>query len=189
MHTLIEAWFDGAVLPVNPGGHGGFGVVVKRDGLLIHSEAIYLGRWPTLSNNCAEYAGCIAVLRYLLRENLTRATIYGDANLIINQINGRWRVKSGAYVPYFQEAFALKSRLPEVRVIWIPREQNAEADDLSKEAVLRRPTVIGFQLDSGIEPQPLRQPKKSRRERRRERFPQIREDEAWEMFQARYGDL
>jgi len=185
---MIEAWFDGAVEPMNPGGHGGFGVVVKANGLIIHSEAVYLGRWPTLSNNCAEYAGCIAVLRYLIREEIKRAVVYGDANLIVNQVNGRWKVKSGAYVPYFHEAFALKAQLPEVAITWIPREQNCEADELSKQAVLQRPSTIGFQLDQSIIPLPLPNPK-SRRQRRREQIPRVSEDEAWEMFKVRYGNM
>lgn len=185
---MIKAWFDGAVEPVNPGGHGGFGIVVKRDGVLVHSEAVYIGRWPSLSNNCAEYAGCIAVLRYFIKENITRAVVYGDANLIVNQINGNWKVKGGAYVPYFHEAFALKAQLPEVAITWIPREQNAEADDLSKEAVLKRPTTIGFQLDSAITPLPTPKPK-SYRQRRRERITEVSEDEAWSMFKQRYGNL
>lgn len=151
---MIEAWFDGAVEPRNPGGHGGFGIVVKRDGVVIHSDAVYIGRWPALSNNVAEYAGCIAVLRYFIREGISRAVVYGDANLIVNQVTGRWKVKSGAYVPYFHEAYVLKAQLPEVAITWIPREQNAEADELSKAAVLRRPTTIGFQLDSTITPLP-----------------------------------
>lgn len=185
---MIEAWFDGAVEPMNPGGHGGFGIVVKRDGAIIHSESVYLGRWPSLSNNCAEYAGCIGVLRYFIRQDIKRAVVYGDANLIVNQINGRWKVKSGAYVPYFHEAFALKAQLPEVAIAWIPREQNSEADELSKRAVLQRPSSIGFQLDPSITPLPLPNPK-SRRQRRREQIPQVSEDEAWEMFKVRYGNV
>lgn len=185
---MIEAWFDGAVEPWNPGGHGGFGVVVKRDGLTIHTDAVYIGRWPSLSNNCAEYAGCIAVLRYFIREGITRAVVYGDADLIVKQVTGQWKVKSGAYIPYFHEAYSLKQRLPEVAITWIPREQNGEADELSKTAVVRRPTVIGFQLDSSITPLPL--PKtKSYRQRRRERVPQVTEDEALEMFRLRYGGI
>lgn len=185
---MIEAWFDGAVEPRNPGGHGGFGIVVKRDGLLIYSEAIYMGRWPSLSNNCAEYAGCIAVLRYFIREKVEQAVVYGDADLIVEQLSGRWKVKGGAYVPYFHEAYALKNQLPGVSLVWIPREQNGEADELSKQAVVRRPTVIGFQLDSSISPLPLPKPE-TRRQRRRQPVPRVNEDEALEMFKLRYGDL
>lgn len=184
---MIEAWFDGAVEPVNPGGHGGFGIVVKRDGGIIYSESMYLGRWPSLSNNCAEYAGCIAVLRYFLRAEIKRAVVYGDALMIVRQLNKQWKVKSGAYVPYFQEAFALKAQLPEVAITWIPREQNVLADELSKQAVLKRPSTIGFQLDKQIVPLPL-PTAKSRRQRRRQVVPSVSEDEAWEMFKLRYGD-
>jgi ribonuclease HI len=185
---MIEAWFDGAVQPHNPGGHGGYGIVIKRNSVVIHSDAVYVGRWPSLSNNCVEYAGCIAVLRYFIRENISRAVVYGDANLVVKQITGHWKVKNGAYVPYFHEAHALKAQLPEVVIVWIPREQNGEADELSKRAVTQRPSTIGFQLDPGITPLPL--PKvKNYGQRRREQIPQVSEDEALEMFRARYGHL
>lgn len=195
---MIEAWFDGAVEPYNPGGHGGFGMLVKRNGVVIHSEAIYIGRWPALSNNCAEYAGCIAALRFLIRENLKQATVYGDADMIVKQVNGKWRIREGAYIPYFHEAYALKQQLPQVKIVWIPREQNAEADDLSKQAVTKRPTMIGFQLDPTIEPVVAQIPRKlTRRQRRRREYieerkvllPKLHEDEAWELFKTRYGDL
>lgn len=195
MFTLIEAWFDGAVEPVNPGGHGGYGMLVKRDGQTIHGEAIYMGRWPTLSNNCAEYAGCISVLRYFIKHNVKRAVVYGDADMIVKQVNGEWRIRGGAYIPYFHEAYALKQQLPEVVIVWIPREQNVEADNLSKQAVLTRPRAVEFQLDPNIKPivkEYPRNPSRKRRKRERARVWRrldIHEDEALEVFQQRYGDL
>lgn len=197
---MIEAWFDGAVEPVNPGGHGGFGIVVKCNGRVIHSDSVYVGRWPELSNNCTEYAGCIAVLRYFLREGIKQAVVYGDADMIVKQINLQLKIRGGAYIPYFHEAYSLKRQLPEVKIVWIPREQNAEADELSKQAVVQRPTVIGFQLDPAVEPLIAPVPRKpSNRERRRQEQrelklkmaaqPEVSEDEAWEMFKVRYGDI
>lgn len=148
---MIEAWFDGAVAPYNPGGHGGYGMLVKRDGRTIHTEAIYVGRWSTISNNVTEYAGAIATLRYFLREGITQGTVHGDANLVINQLVGRWKIKNGAYVPYAKEALALRQQLPDVRFEWIPREKNTEADDLSQQAIWHEPRVIGFELDPSID--------------------------------------
>src|SRR5688572_30191065 len=150
-------------------------MLVKRDGQTIHGEAIYMGRWPALSNNCAEYAGCIAALRYLVQHSVKRAVVYGDADMIVKQVNGEWRIRGGAYIPYFHEAYALKQQLPEVSIVWIPREQNVEADNLSKQAVLTRPRAIGFRLDPTVKPVVGLSPKKlTRKQRKRERARDLR---------------
>lgn len=189
---MIEVWFDGAVEPMNPGGHGGYGMLVRRDGQTIYSEAVYVGRWPSLSNNCTEYCGAIGALRYLIREGATQATVYGDADIIINQLNEKWRAKAGAYLPYYREAYALRQQVPAVKFIWIPRERNDAADTLSKEAVTRKPRVVGFQLNPLIETVP--QPRiTTKRKRTRDVLTldlrEAREDEAWEMFKTRYGGI
>lgn len=160
---MIECFFDGAVQPHNPGGHGGYGMLIRRDQQTIYSEAVYIGHWAELSNNVAEYAGAISVLRYLLREEITEGRIFGDALLVVQQLNGKWRAKAGAYLPYYCEAYALRVRLPNVKVEWIPREMNGAADDLSQVGV--RKTVIGFSLDSTIAP--VAPPKIHRRKRTR----------------------
>lgn len=186
---MLKLFFDGAVEPYNPGGHGGYGLYVEQDGEPIYSGAAYMGQWPELSNNCAEYAGCIAALRYLLKHGISEATIYGDANIIINQMAGRWGVKDGAYTPYAQEAWTLRQQLPSVDFIWIPREQNAIADQLSKLAVTTMPRIIGFQLDQSLDLLPL--PKPKRRKRTRNTTPRLTgtetEEETWAMFAARYS--
>lgn len=190
---MIELWFDGAVEPMNPGGHGGYGMLVRRDGKTVYSEAVYVGRWPSLSNNCTEYCGAIGALRYLIREGITAATVYGDADLIINQLNGKWRAKSGAYLPYYQEAYALRQRVPAVKFIWIPRERNDAADTLSKESVTRYPHVIGFQLDPSVEilPQPTitKKRKRTRDVLRLQLRDDAADDSAWETFKQKCAGI
>jgi ribonuclease HI len=187
---MIKIWFDGAVAPINPGGHGGYGMLVKSDGQILHKEAIYVGRWPTISQNVTEYAGAIAALRYLLREGITEAKVHGDATLIINQLNGDWRIKVGAYVPYAKEANVLRRRLPDVRFIWIPRELNREADDLSQRAVWDEPRVIGFQLDPEIDTTDVivgaRKPPRGKR-RKQER--QAITNEMMDLFMQKTADI
>lgn len=185
----FSAYFDGAVQPHNPGGHGGYGLIVYNGQRVVHSESVYVGRWPSLSNNCTEYAGAIAALRYFLKHDISEGTIYGDADMIVQQLNGSWRVKSGAYVPYYHEAYALRVQVPAVAIKWIPREQNGDADTLSKRAVTSLPRVIGFQL-SGVEPvagPPI--PKRHKRARREPLFNEHGDDEVWELFKVRYGGL
>lgn len=132
--SVLRAWFDGACWP-NPGGHGGYGGVVKRNEKVIYSKAVYLGYGPHISNNVAEYAGLIAVLRFLLSEGIQWATVYGDSQMVIKQLNGVIRARHGLYLPYYREAQKLRVRLPDVRLTWISRGQNTESDQLSKQAI------------------------------------------------------
>ncbi len=179
---MIEIWFDGIVNPVNPGGHGGFGMLVKRDGETIHREAQYVGCWPSLSNNCTEFAGAIAALRYLLREKITEATVYGDADMIVKQLNGRWQAKGGAYFPYYAEAIILRRQLPDVKMIWIPREMNTEADELSWEAISRQPLIVSFELDKTLDTSAIQPSKKAKRQSPRPVEEGVNDDETWQLF-------
>lgn len=165
-HTT--AYFDGAVEPTNPGGHGGYGVVVYRGDSVLFSDAVYVGRWPDLSNNVTEYCGAIGVLRFLLREGITTAKVYGDANIVIHQLNGKWKARSGAYIPYYREAYTLRLKLPNVVFEWIPREMNSAADELSKQATTTRPQVPRFELDASLElsPTPTFKSRKRKRDMR-----------------------
>lgn len=160
----ICCYFDGAVQPHSPGGHGGLGMFILNRDVEVYSEATYIGRWHDLSNNIAEYAAAISVLRYLLKQGHSRALVRGDSMLVVQQMRGKWKAKQGVYLPYYQEAWALKARLPDVEFEWIPREQNGRADGLSKIALERRETV--FVLDPSIEP--IAPPRTARRKRTRD---------------------
>lgn len=188
---MFKLYFDGCVAPCNPGGFGGYGLVVFDDDRVIFSEAVYVGCWPELSNNCMEYCGAIAALRFLIREGIEDATIYGDADLIINQLNGKWKAKRGAYLPYHQEAWALRQRLPKVVMQWIPREMNTHADELSKQSVTQRPLIIGFNLDVTVEPvAPAIIPKRARtRDKKNQQvlLPDLDDERVIEQFKQMYG--
>ncbi len=132
----VRAWFDGACRN-NPGGHSSYGVVIKHDGQIIFSAAEYLGQGPHLTNNVAEYAGMIAVLRFLTEQKIQWATIYGDSQLVIKQLQGTRKAKRGKYLPYYHEARGLLARLPQARLKWISRGENTEADRLAGEGLRR----------------------------------------------------
>ena len=60
------AWFDGACGPINPGGTATYGVMIKdQDGTILVREHSLVGEGSTMSNNVAEYAGVLHVLKYL----------------------------------------------------------------------------------------------------------------------------
>jgi hypothetical protein len=84
----------------------------------------------------------------------------GDSQLVVNQMNGQWAIKEGAYTKYAQrckELLRLFGKKPTIN--WIKREQNEEADNLSKGHLAKNnvtvathsddPTVIGFGKYSG----------------------------------------
>lgn len=127
----VEAWFDGACNNVGDN-RSGYGALVKAEGAVIFRAHGCLGAGPHLSNNCAEYAGIIALFRFFIQSGITVATVYGDSDLVIGQLTGRVKVKRGRYLPFFEEARTLFKQLPGVSLKWISREQNSEADELSQ---------------------------------------------------------
>ena len=131
------AWFDGACEPVNPGGTASFGVVITDNaGTVLVKEHGIAGKGSAMSNNVAEYAGVLHVLKYLSSRPPGRVTIHGDSNLVINQLNGKWRIKKGLYLSIALETKELLAYLRglgwQINFCWIPREQNEECDALSK---------------------------------------------------------
>ena len=131
------AWFDGACEPVNPGGTASFGVVIKdEDGAVLLRDAGVVGKGKAMSNNVAEYAGVLHVLKHLSSWPPGRVTINGDSNLVINQLTGRWRIKKGLYRSIATETKELLAHLRElgwqINLRWIPRDQNEECDALSR---------------------------------------------------------
>ena len=113
------------------------------DGEVRFSEGKLVIQGLNASNNVAEYSGFCAVLDYLLCQKLRGVVIIrGDSKLVIQQMNGLWKVHGGHYVPFYHKAKHLLTVLRErnegnVKMEWIPREENGECDEFSKD-VLRR---------------------------------------------------
>jgi ribonuclease HI len=137
---MIEVWYDGCCEPVNPGGNAGFGALIKLDGVTVWQTSGYVGSGPQMSNNVAEYSGMIGVLTELIRMGYQheRVLVRGDNMMTIQQMAGHWRAKCGLYLPYFHRCKELVKKFSKIRFQWIPREQNGEADELSKAALHER---------------------------------------------------
>ena len=125
-HAII--WFDGACLG-NPGPMGA-GVVVACDGKR-RTLAKPLGRG---TNNIAEYEAAIAGLSLALSMGATSVTLHGDSQVVLRQLGGTYKVKAAGLKGLHARAQALMAELQDVKLEWVPREQNAEADELSKTA-------------------------------------------------------
>lgn len=138
---MITAWFDGACGPQNPGGTASYGALVHIDGVRVwECSEIMTGAdcQSGTTDNLAEYRGLIAVLEWLLQADMRRVPglVCGDSNLVIQQMNGLWRIKKGCYVELAIRCQHLIANFPKLKLKWIPREQNQAADELSKRCLL-----------------------------------------------------
>jgi ribonuclease HI len=123
----------------NPG-QAGFGVhVTAPDGSEVASLFGYLG---TATNNVAEYQALLHGLRFALAHGARSVEVYSDSELLVRQIEGRYRVKNAGLVPLHREARALLARFERAGVSHVPREQNREADALANRAVDERASNI-----------------------------------------------
>ena len=133
----IVVYVDGLCEPVNPGGTATYGYVVRNDaGRDIARKSGVVGKGTGMSNNVAEYAALCEALRYLIREKMTLlpVEIRSDSRLLVNQMKGEWKFHKGLYAQKYRDAKALATQFDRVKFRWIPREENKEADALSREA-------------------------------------------------------
>ena len=132
--------FDGAAEP-NPGEAGGAYVIFspittdetgEQYRTVVQEGFVYL---PHATNNEAEYTGLIVGLQQALKLDISEIDVEGDSNLVVNQVQGLWKVKVPRLVPYKSKASSLLHKFNSWTVKHIPREENADADRLSKEAL------------------------------------------------------
>ncbi len=116
----------------NPG-PASIGVTIKDEqGKLIASVSQCIG---TKTNNQAEYMAIITALEKAVSLGVRQVDLYSDSELVVRQINGRYRVKNVGLKPLYQRAKLLQSSLEGFTITHIPREQNAEADSLANKAL------------------------------------------------------
>jgi ribonuclease HI len=87
------------------------------------------------TNNVAEYKALIAALQQAKKMGGTQLEIRADSELMIRQLNGRYKIKSAGLKPLYIEATQLLMKFETVSLKHIPRELNAEADQLANDAV------------------------------------------------------
>jgi ribonuclease HI len=61
--------------------------------------------------------------------------VEGDSQLVIRQMNGEYEVRAEHLKAYHDWLAQLARSFPKVEFRWVPREENAMADALSKRAV------------------------------------------------------
>ncbi len=116
----------------NPG-RAAIGATIKdKQGRLITSISQAIGR---TTNNQAEYRAIIAALEEAIRLSVEQVELFSDSELVVRQINGQYRVKKASLGLLYQQVKQLQSQLESFTITHIPREQNAEADNLANKAL------------------------------------------------------
>ena len=121
------AYFDGAAEP-NPGAAGIGYVILSPEGETILEVSAPIGH---ATNNVAEYTALIELLKDAIRLKVQNLKIFGDAQLVINQVNGIWQTKQPHLAPLTEQAASLLKQA-DASLYWGMRERNKRADRLSK---------------------------------------------------------
>lgn len=128
-------YFDGLCQPVNPGGIACYAYIIKRDGDTIHSDYGVAAEpfSPESTNNVAEYTALAKALEWLVANDFTseKILIKSDSQLVVNQMNGMYKIKAKKIIPLYKQVLLLKNKFSDVEIDWVPREQNREADRLT----------------------------------------------------------
>lgn len=133
------AYFDGLCEPINPGGVATYGIVIKKaDRTLFQDCGLAFAKpWSKeASNNVAEYSAAIHALEWLKREELekSRTILRGDSRLIINQLKGKFKTKAPRIIDLYRRASNLITEFSDLKLEWVERSKNQEADTLSRMA-------------------------------------------------------
>lgn len=146
---MVELYFDGACEPINPGGTAAYGWLLKKDGEVLQEGSGVVGEGPGMTNNVAEYQGLIEGIKAFLQLNLKeKLVIQGDSNLVVNMVrkDWGWNKKKTRWDPH-KKMPHLKKLLDEVHLLleslefeihWVPREENSDADELSKKPLIEK---------------------------------------------------
>jgi ribonuclease HI len=87
------------------------------------------------SNNVAEYRAIIRGLEEAQRLEASSVSCLLDSQLVVEQLNGNYKVKSEDMKPLHARVQELRSRFALVTFQHVRREQNKEADRLVNEAL------------------------------------------------------
>ena len=138
----INAHCDGGARG-NPG-PAGYGALIQDDqGMVLAELSEFLG---IRTNNYAEYSGLLGCLQYALDHHHPRLRVISDSELMVKQIQGKYKVSSPDLKPLWQEARNRIAKLEAFEISHALRHKNKDADRLANEAMdrgMKRPHAAG----------------------------------------------
>ena len=134
----------------NPGPAAMGVVFCNEKGEIIKKYSEFLGE---ATNNEAEYRAVIFALRKfkaLFGKKLAKNTeikLKSDSELLINQLNGKYKILEPKIADLFLKVWNLKIDFKDVLFKFIPREKNKEADRLVNETLDSQARQTNLKLD------------------------------------------
>lgn len=116
----------------NPG-PAGIGIrILRPDQSVLKEISRFIG---IKTNNQAEYEALITALKEIrtLCPNQP-VVIKTDSELVYRQLKGEYRVRDENLKPLYRQAVGLLNTLPEVQIVFVPRDENKTTDKLAKSA-------------------------------------------------------
>ncbi len=116
----------------NPG-PAAVGVVVRdSEGAVVESLGETIGR---ATNNVAEYRALLRGIELARAHGATELELVGDSELVVRQVEGRYKVKDATMRELHGEVKAALSGLESWSIRHVRRAENADADRLVNEAL------------------------------------------------------
>ena len=116
----------------NPGPSGYGAVIEDANGRVVAELSQFLG---IRTNNYAEYAGLLAVLQWAIENSVKHLRVISDSELMVKQMQGKYKVASPNLRPLFEEARKLSRRTASFEIRHTLRGGNKQADQLANEAM------------------------------------------------------
>ncbi len=133
---MYHIYCDASIEPINPGGVLAWAYVVHHDGKHTYKDVRIEGWGDRFTNNMGEYMAVVGAMLWLIRlppEKHEPVILRSDSQLVINQCSGRWGCRNPQLKKYHKLILEAQQRYTKnIRFHWIPREQNKEADALSR---------------------------------------------------------
>src|ERR1700744_4927624 len=118
----------------NPGPSGYGALLQDERGNVLAELSEFLG---IRTNNYAEYSGLLGCLQWTLEHGIKRLRVISDSELMVKQIQGKYKVNSPDLKPLWQEARARIAKLDTVQISHALRHKNKDADRLANQAMDR----------------------------------------------------
>jgi ribonuclease HI len=116
----------------NPG-PAAIGVVVRNeDGAVVEAVGETIGRQ---TNNVAEYKALLRGLELASAHGASVVELVGDSELVVRQIEGRYKVKNADLKPLHAKAKEMLGEFDNWEIRHVKRAQNADADALVNQAL------------------------------------------------------
>ena len=118
----------------NPGPAGYGALLQDETGAVLAELSEFLGN---RTNNYAEYSGLLGCLQWTLDHGHKNLRVVSDSELMVKQIQGKYKVNSPDLRPLWQEARNRIAQLDRFEITHALRHKNKDADRLANEAMDR----------------------------------------------------